>query len=155
MKAQRTVHSQWLLNLWNIQRPRSSPNTRAYMHVCTHIVYVQIFEGCNFQGFLWSTGHPRNFHPRNFIGINQRAGYLVILKNKIAKCWICDVLKIYMRRKFVHSYMVATLTHVPTCMHKFFTNITINILTNESKLWKGEKRGRSNLSFVYGCMIWW
>ena len=55
---------------------------------------------------LQSTDHLQNFHPWNFIGktltcISRRAEYLVILKNKSWKYWICDILKIYMPRKFV------------------------------------------------------
>ena len=46
------------------------------------------FLGMQFLRFSWSTGHLWNFDPQNFIGktltcINWRAGYLVILENKI------------------------------------------------------------------------
>ena len=44
------------------------------------------------------------FHWWTVTCMNQRAGYLVILKNKIAKCLICDILKIYMPQKFVHMW---------------------------------------------------
>ena len=44
------------------------------------MVYIQFLRDV-ISRFLWSTGHPWNFNPRNFIGktlayINQRAGYL-------------------------------------------------------------------------------
>ena len=42
------------------------------------------------------------FHWWTLTCMNQRAGYLVILENKIAKCLICDILEIYVPRKFVH-----------------------------------------------------
>ena len=68
----------------------------------TTTVYVQIFEGCNFRGFHGELAickiSSSKFHWQTLTCMNQRAGYLVILENKIA---ICDILEIYMPRKFV------------------------------------------------------